>query len=90
MLTSRVKGSRPVAQRSPDLVVLGRAAREFRARLGISQEELAHRAGVTRSYIGDIERGTRNISFQSIRKLATGLDVRASELLTRVEELEAG
>lgn len=89
MLTSRVKCSRPVAQPPPDRLALGRAAREFRARLGISQEEFAHRSGLTRSYIGDIERGTRNISFHSIRKLAAGLDVRASELLARGEELEA-
>lgn len=79
-----------MAQHPPDLLALGRAVRDFRGRLGISQEELAHRAELNRTYIGDIERGARNLSFRAIRQIANGLDVRASELLARGEELEAG
>jgi transcriptional regulator with XRE-family HTH domain len=78
-----------VAPPPPDLRALGRAVRELRGRLGISQEELGHRAGLNRTYVGDIERGTRNLSFRAIRQFAVGLDVRASELLARGEELEA-
>jgi transcriptional regulator with XRE-family HTH domain len=79
-----------VAQPPPDLLALGRAVRDFRSRLGISQEELGHRADLNRTYVGDIERGARNLSFRAIRQVAGGLDVQASELLARGEELEAG
>jgi CheY-like chemotaxis protein/DNA-binding XRE family transcriptional regulator len=51
----------------------GAAVRKQRKRLGISQEELAGRAGLHRTYIADIERGARNISLASIEKLAQAL-----------------
>lgn len=75
-------------QRSHAHVALGRAIRDFRARLQISQEELANRAGLDRTYVGGIERGERNPAFANIGRLAAALDVRPSELLARAEELE--
>lgn len=47
----------------------------WRSRLGISQEELAERAGLHRTYISDIERGARNLSLESIEKLARALQI---------------
>lgn len=58
----------------------GRAIRVRREALGISQEELADRAGLHRTYIGDVERGERNISLVNILKLAKALGVRPAAL----------
>jgi CheY-like chemotaxis protein/DNA-binding Xre family transcriptional regulator len=52
----------------------------WRSQLGISQEELAERADLHRTYISDIERGARNISLESIGKLAAALDISVSAL----------
>jgi len=48
--------------------LLGVAIKTQRTSLGISQEELAHRAGLHRTYISDLERGARNPSIESIEK----------------------
>jgi transcriptional regulator with XRE-family HTH domain len=79
-----------VAQRSQAHAALGAAVRDFRARRGISQEDLADLSGMHRTYLGGIERGTRNPSFTNIRRLADALEVRTSELMGRAEELESG
>jgi len=52
----------------------GTAVRSRRKRLGFSQEELAGRAGLHRTYVADIERGARNLSLANIEKLAKALD----------------
>ena len=59
----------------------GRAVRRRREALGISQEELADRADLHRTYIGDVERGERNISLVNIVKLAKALGVKAGALM---------
>ncbi len=51
-------------------------------RLGISQEELAGRAGLHRTYVCDVESGRRNISLESIEKLARALETPVSRLLS--------
>ena len=51
----------------------GTAVRTRRKNLGISQEELAGRAGLHRTYVADIERGARNLSLANIEKLAHAL-----------------
>jgi CheY-like chemotaxis protein/DNA-binding Xre family transcriptional regulator len=58
----------------------GTTVREWRGRRGISQEELAERAGLHRTYVSDIERGARNVSLESIEKLASALEVSVSTL----------
>jgi CheY-like chemotaxis protein len=50
--------------------------------LGISQEELGGRAGLHRTYICDIERGARNVSLESIEKLATALQISVAKLFS--------
>ena len=57
------------------LIKFGKKVREERDRLGLSQEELASRAGVHRTYIGMIERAEKNITLQNIEKIAKALDV---------------
>jgi len=53
-----------------------------RRSLGISQEELADRCGLHRTYIGGIERAERNISLATLEQLASGLQTKPSDLLS--------
>lgn len=62
----------------------GAAVRLRRDHLGISQEELAGRAGLHRTYISDVERGARNVSLESIRRLAEALEISLSVLFSRL------
>jgi transcriptional regulator with XRE-family HTH domain len=64
---------------------LGATVRELRAGLGISQEVLAERCDLHRTYIGGIERGERNVSLENIVRLATALKVPTSKLLERIK-----
>jgi transcriptional regulator with XRE-family HTH domain len=65
-----------------DLVaLLGRNVRRIRTAKGLSQEELALDAGMKRSYLSDLERGTRNPSVRALGRLAIALGVEPAELL---------
>lgn len=63
--------------------------RQLRRTAGISQDALAARCDLHRTYVSGIERGERNVSFGNLVKLAGALGVRPSELLARGENLEA-
>lgn len=65
---------------------LGRAIRHFRTERGLSQEALAERAELHRTYIGGIERGERNPSYRNLLKIAGALGVRGSKLLALAED----
>ena len=58
----------------------GRHIRLFRNRMGLTQEALAHRAGIHVTYLSGIERGVRNPSLKNICALAVALEVPVSEL----------
>jgi transcriptional regulator with XRE-family HTH domain len=58
----------------------GLAIKQRRQEIGISQEVLAERAGLHRTYIGDIERGARNLSLENIEKLANALQIPISDI----------
>jgi transcriptional regulator with XRE-family HTH domain len=57
----------------------GEKVREERHKLGLSQEELASRAGVHRTYIGMIERAEKNITLENIEKIAKALGIRIAD-----------
>jgi len=57
----------------------GEKVREERHKLGLSQEELASRAGVHRTYIGMIERAEKNITLENIEKIAKALNISIAE-----------
>lgn len=61
------------------LLKFGQKVRAERAKLGLSQEELASRAGVHRTYIGMIERAEKNITLENIEKVAKALNLRLSD-----------
>lgn len=59
----------------------GERVRQLRKQKDISQEELAHRADLHRTYIGMIERAEKNITLLNIEKIALALDVSMSDFL---------
>jgi transcriptional regulator with XRE-family HTH domain len=59
----------------------GEAVRKKRKELCLSQESLAEKAGVHRTYIGMIERGEKNISLKNIQKIADALGCSIAELM---------
>jgi XRE family transcriptional regulator, regulator of sulfur utilization len=73
---------------SPRHRALGDAVRELRKARGLTQETLADRSGLTTNYVGDAERGERNVSMRALWALADGLGVPASELLREAEKRE--
>ena len=81
-MTSEVKAAEPL------LFKLSRVVRQRREELGISQEELSNRSGLHRTYISDVERGSRNLSVRNLIRLAWALEMSPSGLLVRIEEGE--
>jgi transcriptional regulator with XRE-family HTH domain len=59
----------------------GAKIKQLRSMNGITQEKLAELSGLSRQYIGDVERGTRNISLVNLHKIANALKITLSELL---------
>ena len=62
-------------------LAFGRRVRELRHERGWTQEELSFQSGLSRTYIGDIERGKRNIAIVNICRLADALGVETHELM---------
>jgi transcriptional regulator with XRE-family HTH domain len=62
------------------LLKFGKKVREERKKLGYSQEVLAEKAGVHRTYIGMIERGEKNITLANIQRVSKALKIKISEL----------
>ncbi|MBX9688731.1 MAG: helix-turn-helix domain-containing protein [Candidatus Obscuribacterales bacterium] len=69
----------------PLLAALGRVIRERRVALGLSQGELAEKAGLHRTYVSDIERGIRNLTVGALCFLANGLDTKMKDLIDQME-----
>jgi transcriptional regulator with XRE-family HTH domain len=73
-------------RRDPELLAaFGRAVRRRREEVGLSQEALAEAADLHRTYIGDVERGGRNISLVNIARVACALGVPAADLVALAE-----
>ncbi len=60
---------------------IGIKIRRCRAKKGMSQEDLALEAGLHRAYIGQIERGEKNIGVQNLEKIAKALGISLSKLI---------
>lgn len=73
-------------QNSPTLEIIAKNVKIFRVSKNISQEKLAELADVHRNYIGHVERAERNMTIESIEKLAEALGVSVINLITPIEE----
>ena len=62
-------------------VLFGRRLAELRKLQNLSQEDLAHKSGIARSYLSGVERGLRNISLLNICRLAETMDLAPAEFL---------
>lgn len=69
-------------------IYFGRIVKRVREEHGLSQEVLADRADLNRSYIGEVERGTAMPSLGTVTKIARALNLPASALLARYEAYE--
>lgn len=71
------------------VIILGKRIRHLRLRTGLSQEKLADKAGMDRTYYAGIERGERNPSVKNLAKIAVALGVPLSALFDE-DSLPAG
>jgi transcriptional regulator with XRE-family HTH domain len=65
----------------------GQVLRSSRREAELSQEELAHRSGLHRTYVSQLERGLKSPSLGAIESLATALGTRPHQLIRAAEEL---
>lgn len=79
-----MKGTREELQNN-----VGTKVRTFRKQMGITIEELAHRAGVSISFIGQIERGHKVASLNTMNKIANALDVDLTDIIVKETDEEA-
>lgn len=63
------------------MIAFGKRVREMRKSKGISQERLAEMAGIDRSYMGNIERGEKNVTLKKAYEICDALDVEIKELV---------
>jgi transcriptional regulator with XRE-family HTH domain len=71
----------PKTGKDPELVAFGNRLCRLRKQAGLTQEALADTAGLHWTYVGQIERGERNLTYKNVLKLARGLGVDPSELM---------
>jgi len=67
-------------------LTLSSVLRDRREQLQLSQSDLARISGLHRSYIGDLERGSRNVSVRNLSRLAAAVNLSASKLLSMAEK----
>jgi DNA-binding XRE family transcriptional regulator len=66
------------------LLKLGKRIRALRLDRGWTQEELAHRSGLNRSYMSDVENGRSDVSLSTLHKIARPLEISLAELLAGI------
>ena len=76
-----VPRSSPRHAQAPELVAFGSAIRKRRLALGLSQEALAHGAGIDRSYMSSVERGGQNIGLVLAAQIARALEIKLADLV---------
>lgn len=71
----------PRHAQAPELVAFGAAVREKRLAMGLSQEALAHEAGIDRSYMSSVERGGQNVGLVLAAQIARALGMPLTDLI---------
>ena len=66
--------------------IIGERLRGYRNQLGWSQERLAERANLHPTYIGQLERGEKNATLESVEKITSAMDVSLSQLFDKLGE----
>jgi transcriptional regulator with XRE-family HTH domain len=79
----------PDRPRDALLTAFGSAVRTLRRERGLSQEEFADRVGLHRTYIGDVERGERNVGLVNVSRIAAALELPISTLIAEAERTAA-
>jgi transcriptional regulator with XRE-family HTH domain len=77
----RVWQPMPRRPRERNARILGQRIREARESKGWTQELLAFHTGLDRSYVGSVERGERNVNFQTLVRIARALEVSVASLV---------
>lgn len=65
-------------------IEIGQRIRSYRIQNGLNQEELAEKCGLHPTYIGQVERGEKNATLESISKIASGLNLSLSKLFENI------
>jgi transcriptional regulator with XRE-family HTH domain len=78
---ARARGKNAKERKDPELIAFGARLRELRDSAGMTQEALGQAADLHWTYVGQIERGERNLTYQNLLKLARGLGVSPAELM---------
>jgi transcriptional regulator with XRE-family HTH domain len=71
------------AEGKAELRALGNAIRALRAKLRVSQEDFAELCDLHRTYVGQVERGERNLSFSNVLRIAKAFRLKPSVLLAK-------
>ena len=69
--------------------IVGQRIRNYRTQLGLSQEKLAELSGCHPTYIGQLERGEKNATIESIERISTAMSISLSRLFEKLEERQS-
>ncbi|MEK4849202.1 helix-turn-helix transcriptional regulator [Paenibacillus sp. FSL H7-0756] len=73
----------------PELVKrIGERIRRLRKEMNLSQEQLAERSGLHTNYVGQVERGEKNLTLETLEKVVTGLNISLEELFRYIGPME--
>ncbi len=67
-------------------ISVGKRLRHYRTSAGYSQEKLAERAGLHPTYIGQVERGEKNLTIESLEKITRALDIPMASVFEKIED----
>lgn len=75
-----------LAQRYISNLMIGKELREARKKAGLSQEQLAEKAGVHRTYVSLLERDVKSPTVDVLLRICRALEMKASDILKRIDE----
>lgn len=85
---SSLRMSLAMPRKEKPRILLGRAIRELRLERDLTQEALAHGAGITVGHLSKIERGQSNATWETAAAIASGLDIPLARLASKAEQFQ--